>query len=112
MKNRLLVSAIEAAYVVYMLNYFKTTKNFESGHCCLEDDWCHPTGDSDVPTSKVCPNGQKIAWPFAGYLLLRNAYFNRTFNYLVLAGGGVMSLKNKNVFVYLIPVFAAELFLI
>ena len=112
MKNRLLISSVEAAYVIYMLKYFKTTKNFEKGHCCEEGDWCHPMGDSETPTSKVCPNGQKMALPFAAYLVLRNASFNRTLNYVVLAGGAVLSSKNKNVLMYLLPVFFVELFII
>ena len=112
MPNRLLVSVAEAAYVIYMLNYFKTTKNFEKGHCCEKGEWCHPMGDSTVPTSKVCPNGKKVSYPFAAYLVLRNAYFDKTVNYVVLAGGAAMSLKNKNVFVYLLPDFFVELFII
>ena len=69
-------------------------------------------GDSAVPTSKVCENGKKASYPFAAYLVLRNAFFNKTVNYIVLAGGAAMSLKNKNTFIYLLPVFFVELFII
>ena len=113
--NHWFISIIEAAYVVYMLNYFETTYTFETRQCFLADlipGLTHPIQPSTTPTSKVCPKGNKVSWIFAAYLLLRNLDFRKTLNYAVLAGGVAMSLLNLNVFVYLIPVFITEFFII
>ena len=109
---KLVTSTIEAAYVVYMLNYFKTKKNLSRyTFPCFEQDWFkHPTVDSYVPMSHVCGFGNDVAWVFAVYLLGRNAFKeNRVVKHIVLASGFLLSLLNANVFVYMSPVFIFEL---
>ena len=109
---RFVQSSIEAAYVVYMLNYFKTTKNFSKGSVCA-GGFVHPVGDSDTPTSFVCPNGNKISWVFATYLVGRHAFKkSSSINKLILSLGIAFSMLNANVFVYMLPVFAAEFYLL
>ena len=110
----LTISTIESAYILYMFNIFKTTKNFENEPCCLKcADWQHDTGDTEEPTSKICENGKKLSYVAALYLMGRNWRFNRTVNYIILGAGAVGSfVLNKNAFVYLLPVFGAELFLV
>ena len=110
---KFITSTVEAAYVVYMLNYFKTTISYSKYELppCFDQEWFkHPTGESHVPMSKICGFGNNVAWIFAAYLLGRNAFKeNRTVNNIVLATGFFMSLLNANVFVYLSPVFLFEL---
>ena len=109
---KFITSTVEAAYVVYMLNYFKTTITFSKYKfpCFEQDLFKHPTGEADVPLSMICGFGNNIAWIFAAYLLGRNAFKeNRTVNTIVLLTGFFMSLLNANVFVYISPVFLFEL---
>ena len=112
----LVISTIESAYILYMFNIFKTKKNFESEPCCVTCDdggWDHETGDSKEPTSKICDNGKKLSYVAALYLMGRNWRFNRTVNYIILGAGAIGAfMLNKNAFVYLIPVFGAELLLV
>ena len=101
-------SVAEAAYVIYMLNYFKTTYNFstKSSGCHYFE---HQTGHSQVPQSFICPFGNNVSWVFAAYLLGRHAFKrNRLVNNIVLGSGVLASLMNANVFIYLLPVFALE----
>ena len=104
------LSLAEATYVVYMLNYYKTTKNFSQ--CTVGPDFFkHAVGDSQVPMSFVCGFGNTISWAFAAYLLGRHAFRpNKQVNRIVLAGGVATSLLNANVFIYLLPVFIIEYF--
>ena len=102
------ISLAEATYVVYMLNYYKTTKNLS--HCTLEADYFkHPVGDSLTPMSFICEFGGYMSWGFAAYLLGRHAFRpNKKVNSIVLVGGVAASLLNANVFIYLLPVFIIE----
>lgn len=112
--NLLAISTIESAYLLYMFNIFETTKNFEDKPCCVKcTGWEHKTGDTEEPTSMICDNGKKLSYVAALYLMGRNWRFNRTVNYIILGAGAVGSfVMNKNAFVYLLPVFGAELLLV
>ena len=108
------VSIAEAAYLLYMYNIFKTTKNFENKQSLLckhpGDDWTHETGDSDVPTNKICPNGKKLSYVGAAYLIGRHWRYNKTLNYVILGAGLIGAfVLNKNAFVYLLPILGVEL---
>ena len=101
-------SSVEAAYVLYMLNYFKTTKNFSQKSLCL-GGFVHPVGDAAQPQSFICPNGKIISWVFATYLIGRHAFKeNKFINKIILLIGIGFSMLNANVFVYMLPVFTAE----
>ena len=105
----MLRSSVEAAYVVYMINYFKTTKNFSKGS--VVEGFAHPVGDSTQPTSFICPFGNKISWVFATYLVGRNLFKKDIqINKLFLLVGMGFSMLNANVFVYMFPVFATEFY--
>ena len=106
----LLSSSVEAAYVLFMFNWFETSVNFENRPCYFESTgWTHDL--STMSYSKICPNGKKISYVVAAYLLGRNFWkFNPTLNTFIVVAGGIFSFfMNKNSFVYLL-VFATELF--
>jgi hypothetical protein len=101
-------SSVEAGYVLIMLNFFKTTKNFSQKSLCL-GGFVHPVGDAAEPISFICPNGKIISWVFATYLIGRHVFKeNKFINKIILLMGIGFSMLNANVFVYMLPVFSAE----
>jgi hypothetical protein len=114
----LAISIVQAIYVVYMFQYFKTTYSFETSRkLVLSGIFFHPVEDSHTPISHICPFGHTMAYPIAIYLIGRNFVLqdnqklknkiNLFINSLILLG----SLMNINAVVYLLPFFIAEMLL-
>ena len=107
----IIFSVIEAVYLVYMFNYFKTTYSVH-----------HPfeiliTGISKYE-NKICKFGHDISWYFAFYLIIRNfldkltdvkketiCLINKFITYCAI---GMALLTNMNAFIYLIPILVFE----
>ena len=114
----LLISILQAIYVIYMFQYFKTTFSFETSRkLVLSGIFFHPVEDSETPISHICPFGHTMAYPIAIYLIGRNFILhnnqklknkiNILVNSLILLG----SLMNINAVVYLLPFFITEIVL-
>ena len=121
---KFIVSIIEAIYIIYFLNYFKTKINLDFGFI-LEivnrlskllginaDIFSHPTYQSDIPICYVCPLGNFAGWFFGLFFILRNYFpslykINKYLIILLFLG----SFMNLNVLIYLIPIFIVEIFL-
>jgi len=112
---KLVVSILQAVYIIYIFNFFETTYSFETSRkLVLSGILFHPVEDSSVPISHICPFGHMMAYPIAAYLIGRHFVLNDTpdikkkysiiINTLIFLG----SLMNLNAVVYLIPFFITE----
>jgi len=109
----LCISLFEAAYLIYMFRYFKTTMSFN--HPLefwitkeLGSYWEHPIGSSDYE-NKICPFGQNIIFLLAGYIIIRNfvevpIHIHKN----ILIYSFVASLANMNAVIYMTPFLILE----
>ena len=120
----LLISFIEAIYVIYMLNYFKTRYSLAHPFTYFESKFLyHPIGKSEKPVCNICPLGNVGAFLIALYVILRwilftNSQKNKSnksiklFSIFALILVFMISLLNFNAVVYLLPYFVTEIYLI
>ena len=113
----ILFSIIHSIYIIYVLNYFKTTYNIAHPLTYYNNDLLfHPIGKSNIPTSKVCKLGNILSWFLAGFIIVRgvllynNIYAKslRKISLILLILAVILSMLNLNVVIYLIPHFAIE----
>ena len=114
-------SVIEAVYLVYMFNYFKTTYSvhhpFEILITGISKYLEHPIGTGHYE-NKICKFGHDISWYLAFYLIIRNfldeltdvkketiCLINKFITYCAI---GMALLTNMNAFIYLIPILVFE----
>ena len=117
MNNKLLlVSIIEALYVIYMLNFFKTKYSLAHPLSNFNNEYLkHPIGKSDIPISNICEFGHQSSWLLAAFIILRPFFMNKYTKNLNILGLIIVfsfSLLNMNAVVYLLPVFILEIYLI
>jgi hypothetical protein len=113
----ILFSIIHSIYIIYVLNYFKTTYNIAHPITYYNNDLLfHPIGKSNIPTSKVCKLGNILSWFLAIYIIIRGILlyykYNRHLKILslvILILGIMLSMLNFNVVLYLIPHFIIEI---
>jgi len=116
--NRFLVaSIIEAIYVVFMLNYFKTKYSFAHPLSNFDNSYFkHPIGISPEPISNICEFGHNMSWVLALFILLRICVTkNKIMKHvstIVLIIVATVSLLNINAVIYLIPYFIYEIVVI
>ena len=116
----LIFSVLEAFYVYYMYNNFKTTVYFhhplelsiQNGN--ISDYFKHPISN-DLYESKICPFGNLVGKLLAFWIIIRLFLsidlvkkINKYVWILVFIGSLLMSM---NSFIYLIPIFIYELLL-
>jgi hypothetical protein len=117
MQKVLIFSIIEAVYIVYMLNYFKSKYSFAHPLSDFKDSYFkHPIGISDKPISNICEFGHQASWLLALFILLRLAFlknkYTKYISIFVLIVSGTFALLNVNAIIYLIPYFIYEIVLI
>ena len=112
---------LEAIYVIYMLNYFKTKYSLAHPFTYFENKFLyHPIGKADKPICNICPLGNIGSFFIAFFIILRWILVNQT-NLLNIKGTiktasifilllvCMLSLMNFNAVVYLIPYFVYEI---
>ncbi len=120
-------------YLVYMLNWFKTTWNFAHSLSDFSSEFlAHPVTKLSNPVNPVCKLGNTLSWIGAAGMIFRglsldflesadinlnsDLYINfLAFNLiypLFLALGFFLSLTNFNVTVYLLPILMFELYIL
>ena len=122
----LIISIIEAIYIIYFLRYFKTKKSLDYGRVlnCIYDLFNvkesklfdHYFNDSDTKISHICPFGHIMALIIGLYLVVRvflpiDTKNKIRLNLIVLALIFIGSFMNFNAVVYLTPFFIVELML-
>jgi hypothetical protein len=114
----ILFSVIHSLYIIYVLNYYKTTYSFAHPITYFNNSLLyHPIGKSDIPSSKVCKLGNMLSWYLALFILIRGILiYNKQYSLilkrlslLILIIGVTMSMLNLNVVIYLIPHFIIEI---
>ena len=120
-KTYLLISVLEAVYVVYMLCFFKTRYSFEFQRPLVVLNFIgsklgiyskyleHNMSQTINPISHICPFGHWSSWILGFYLIARNySKLLRKYNpgFIILVG--LISLLNYNAVVYLLPIFILE----
>jgi hypothetical protein len=118
MTNILLISIIEAIYVVYVMNYFKTRYSIAHPVTYFNTAYMfHPIGVSDKPRSNICPFGHDISWVIAAALIMRGIILHYKLVNTVMVSKltkiGIIllfigSLMNFNCVAYLLPIFIIE----
>ena len=117
MKNELLIlSLLQSIYIIYMLNYFKCVYSF--AHPLLDFSssyFKHPIGINNSPVSNICNFGHHVSFYLAIFVILRIIFINKytkKISIIVLIITFLLSLLNFNAFIYLIPHFIIEIYLI
>ena len=115
------LSLLHALYIIYVLNYFKTTYNFAHPITYFTNSLIHhPIGKSSVPKSKVCRLGKILSWYLALFIFLRGILLEKKLyvslikkiSLVVLVIAIAMSMMNFNVVLYLIPHFIIEVYIV
>ena len=72
----LLVSLVQAIYVIYMMNYFKTKYSLAHPFSYFENKFLyHPIGKSEKPICNICPLGNYGGFLIGIYVILRWVIF-------------------------------------
>ena len=118
----MIISIVEAIYIIYMLRFFKTKYSLAHPLTYFENKFFfHPIGKSDEPISNICPFGHMASWYLGLYILIRMVILNCSkidIKYIVLISKIIVfitmlfSFMNFNAVVYLLPVFILEFYLI
>ncbi len=105
-----------AFYLVYMLNWFKTTWNFAHPLSKFTSEYLsHPVTKLSYPINPVCKLGNILSWVGAVVLICQGLSldmyiprFDRLYCIFVGLAFG-LSLMNFNVTVYLLPILIFEI---
>lgn len=119
----LLVSLIEALYVIYILRYFKTKISLDYGTVIdflgLSNNkyFKHQIISTGKPVNHICNFGHQVSILIAFFLIARVCLYKnyqtlgKKINYFVLILIFIGSFMNFNAVIYLIPFFIMELYL-
>jgi hypothetical protein len=111
--KRLIISIIEAIYVIYMFKYYKTTYSFNLLPLKFLDNSLylkHQKYATDVPESHICPFGHDMSFVIAAFLILRNFIpCLMEYNICILAIISIGCFMNINAVVYFLPVIITEI---
>lgn len=118
-KQLVLISIIEAIYVIYFLRFFKTCMCLDKGYILqkigLNNKYFnHPTYRSHIPISMICPFGHFISIVIVLYLVVRfmlpiTLKNILIINLVVLGMIFIGSFMNINAVVYLLPFIIFDL---
>ena len=116
MNKLIFISIIQAIYIIFMLNYFKTKYSFAHPLSNFSSDYFkHPIGVNSEPISNICEFGHQASWFLALFVILRALFinkFNKNISILLFIFTISFSLLNLNAVIYLIPHFMLEFYLI
>ena len=118
----IIISLVEAIYVIYMLNFFKTRYSFAHPLTYFDNRiFRHPIGKSSEKQSQICSFGHVGGYIIAFFIIARliTVQYNilsintiLLFNKLAVMTVFILSLLNFNAVLYLIPFFIIEGYLI
>ena len=119
----LIISIIESIYLYYMFHIFETRFTINSPWEKFQLNYLnetlserlfsylkHPTDQSAVPESKICPFGKKIIYLLIFFLLVRTCNLNLSkLSPFILSISFFLSFANLNTTLYLTPYFILEI---
>ena len=111
--NKLIISILEAVYLIYMFHFFETSVDFNI--FASSEHWLFNHLIGNEKGLRICPFGRIVIIPFVIILILRNFSFipiSKYFMNMLLILSFVMSFMNMNAVAYFIPVWLVELFII
>ena len=111
----LIISIIEAVYIIFMFRYFKTTYSFNYLPLKFLDNSLylqHQKYATSTAESHICPFGHDMAFIIGAFLILRNFIpcfmeYNTCILSLILIG----CFLNLNAVMYILPVIVIEILL-
>ena len=113
------VSLIQATYIIYMLNYFKTIYSIAHPITLFDNNLIyHPIGTSKTPISNICKLGNILSWYLGAFLIIRSIFlykniYKKQIKIISLVGliiGIILSMMNFNAVLYLLPHFIIEIY--
>ncbi len=108
----LIISIIEALYVIYMFRYFKTTYSFNYLPLQFLDNSLylkHQKNATNTPESHICLFGHDMAFVIAAFLILRNFIpCLMEYNTCILSLILICCFLNLNAVAYILPVILIE----
>ena len=111
-----LLSLLESFYIIFMMNFFKTTLNVAHPMTYIKNKYFyHHVNHVNIPRGMVCKFGRDVSWFIALYFYIRGIlehYYK--YNLSKITKGLLVliflaSLINFNVTMYFIPIFIIEL---
>ena len=123
MEKNKMIAIVEAIYIVFMWNFFKTTITFhniwEAPLMNLKKmpKFFYHEVNTNTYSNKICPLGNYASYLIALWIIILNFFINKksqknfkTINTLVFIIIGVLSfLMNLNAFVYILPILIYEI---
>ena len=114
----LLITISECVYIIYIMCFFKTKKNFAHPLSYFENKLLyHPIDNLNYPENLICPLGHIFAYLSVIFILVRNflsinmkKIYLEKYHKKILIIVFIFSLANFNALIYLMPVFIYELF--
>ncbi len=122
-----IIPILEAIYIIYMWNFFKTTYSFHNiwetnlmSHPTIPNFFKHQIKNTDY-SNKICPLGNLSAYLLAFWIIITKIITpqylsNKTQQYLKTTTKVIFTITailafimNLNAFIYLIPIFIYEL---
>ena len=122
-----IIPILEAIYIIYMWNFFKTTYSFHNiwetnlmSHPTIPNFFKHQIKNTDY-SNKICPLGNFSAYLLAFWIIITKIITpqylsNKTQQYLKTTTKVIFTITailafimNLNAFIYLIPIFIYEL---
>ena len=125
MEKNKMIAIVEAVYIVFMWNFFKTTITFHNiweaplmNLKKMPKFFFHEVNTNNNYSNKICPWGNYASYFIALWIVILNFFINKksqknfkTINTIVFIGIGVLSfLMNLNAFIYILPIILYELF--
>ena len=111
----LLISIIEAIYIIYMFKHFKTTFSFNIIPLKFLDNSLylkHQKYATNIPESHICPFGHDMSFVIAAFLILRNFVpCLMDYNTCILSIIFIGCFLNLNAVIYFLPVIVMEFLL-
>lgn len=123
MEKNKMIAIVEAIYIIFMWNFFKTTITFhniwEAPLMNLKKmpKFFYHEVNTNTYSNKICPLGNYASYLIALWIIILNFFINKksqknlkTINTIVFVIIGVLSfLMNLNAFIYILPIIMYEL---
>ena len=78
MNKLILLSIIQALYIIFILNFFKTKYSFAHPLSNFSSDYFrHPIGVNNESISNICEFGHQSSWFLAIFIIIRSIFITK-----------------------------------